>query len=90
MWKVHLSRFINRYLLGGRPKQMISSRCYSEHHPRAERFINSLFWWQDNHCKRTFLWEVRHEASNKRAACCKEEASDSEQTDPATMETETA
>lgn len=74
MWKVYLSRWVNYRLLGGRPDQMISSRCYVEHHPRAERFINNLFFWQDNHCKRTFLWEVRNgTSSHKRPTECSEE-----------------
>ncbi len=67
MWKVYISRFANRHLLRGKPNQMISSRCYVEHHPRVERFINRLFWWQPNHCRQSFLWEKCYEKTNEAA-----------------------
>lgn len=87
MWKVYLSRFINRRFLGGRPNQMISSRCYSEHHPRAERLINRFFWWQENHCRESFIWEVMHEKAHKRSTQRQEEAAESEQAAPGILET---
>lgn len=73
MWKVYLSRLVNRYLFGGKPNQMVSSRCYVEHHPRAEKLINSIFFWQENHCRETFLWEVMHEKAHKGSTVCEEE-----------------
>lgn len=67
MWKVYLSRWVNYYLLGGKPNQMISSRVYIEHHVRCERFINRLFFWQDNHCRQSYIWEVVHEKTHKKS-----------------------
>ena len=87
MWKVYLSRWVNFYLLGGRRDQMVSSRAYAEHHPRTERFINAVFFWQDNHCRRTFLWEKRHEAHQK-ATRQSQEASRPEQEDSLGLETQ--
>lgn len=63
MWKVYLSRWANYYLLGGKPNQMVSSRAYVEHWPKTERIINGIFFWQHNHCQRSFLWEMRYNNS---------------------------
>lgn len=59
MWKVHLSRWINYWLLNGKPDQMISSRVYVEHHVRWERVIDKIFFWQYRHCRMSFMWEIQ-------------------------------
>lgn len=49
-------------LLGGWPDETLSARCWRERHKRhyaiAVRVINTLFWWQSNHCRGAFAKEV--------------------------------
>ena len=61
MWKVHLSRWINHRIFAGKPDQMLSSRLHIENHP-AERIVDLIFFWHIKHCKRSHIWEVRHNA----------------------------
>lgn len=65
MWKVHLSRWVNRRLLGGKPDQMLSSRAYCEHWPQVERLINALIFWHHQHCKQSFWWEKNQQKGGK-------------------------
>lgn len=68
MWKVHLSRWVNHHVFGGKPDQMISSRVYVEHHVRWERVIDTCFYYsrgQRQHCRATYLWESRYEAKKR-------------------------
>lgn len=74
MWKVHISRAVNYHLLGGERGQMVSSRAYVQHWQRTERCINRLFWWQESHCRQSFIWEKIDEKTNKAAARRSQEA----------------
>lgn len=65
MWKVYLSRWINHWLFAGKSDQMLSSRMHVECHP-CERVIDVIFFWHTRHCRRSYLWEVQHEAAQKR------------------------
>ena len=56
--RVRISRAINRYLLGGKPKQMVSSRVYIEDRQWAIKTINFIFFWQENHCREAFYYDV--------------------------------
>lgn len=49
------SRFINAAFLRGSTYQTTSARCYIEQWEAAQKFIDALFFWQDNHCK--WAWE---------------------------------
>jgi len=57
-----LSQGINCALLSGNPDMTLSARCYlNRHKPRwrtAYRIINRLFFWQQDHCQRSFRSDV--------------------------------
>lgn len=44
------SQLANAVLLNGHPNESISGRCYREQW-RCERLVNSLFFWQQRHCR---------------------------------------
>lgn len=54
------SRFINAAFFGGSTHQTTSARAYIEPWPMRQRFINALFFWQDNHCQRAWQREVEN------------------------------
>lgn len=54
------SRFLNAAVFGGSTHQTTSARAFIEPWPRRQRFINALFFWQDNHCKRAWQREVEN------------------------------
>jgi len=58
--KVKLSRLINRHLLRGKPNQMISTRVYIEDRQWAIKLINTIFFWQANHCQQAFYHDLKH------------------------------
>lgn len=89
MWKVYISRWVNYHLLGGKPNQMVSSRAYVEHWPRTECFINRLFFWQDNHCRQSFIWEVIFEKANQGATRKAQEKTVGYEAYPSLLEIET-
>jgi hypothetical protein len=70
MFKVNASRFINYRLLGGRENQMLSSRVYLEDRKLAEKLINFIFFWQEEHCKMCFYSEIKSEIKRE---CCNHE-----------------
>jgi hypothetical protein len=53
------SRFLNAAFLSGSTHQTTSARAYIEPMPRLQIFINFLFFWQDNHCKRAWQLEIK-------------------------------
>jgi hypothetical protein len=63
-----LSRFVNAALLGGSTHQTTSSRAHLEW-PRGRRFINAVFFWQDDHCKASWQTEVKHAKRTLEKAC---------------------
>lgn len=59
-----LSRFLNAFLFGGSTAQTLSARSHleapaSEAWDRRRRFINALFFWQQDHCR--WAWEMEVE-----------------------------
>lgn len=59
-----LSRFLNAFLFGGSTAQTLSARSHleapaSEAWDRRRRFINRLFFWQQDHCR--WAWEMEVE-----------------------------
>lgn len=44
------SRFIN-CLIGGSEYESISARCYREDRIIMMKLINTIFFWQNNHCR---------------------------------------
>ena len=56
-----ISRFINAAFLGGSTHQTTSARAHIEDWPRGKRFINALFFWQEDHCR--FAWEREVDAA---------------------------
>lgn len=58
-----VSRFINAAFLGGSTHQTTSARCHIEPWPRGKRIVNTLFFWQDDHCK--WAWEREVEVARK-------------------------
>lgn len=52
------SRFINAAFFGGSTHQTTSARAHIEPWPRRKRFINAIFFWQDDHCEWAWLREV--------------------------------
>ena len=60
-----VSRMVNASLLGGSTHQTISSRAHIDAYasPRwavAEKCINRLFFWQDDHCRWAWEYEVEN------------------------------
>jgi hypothetical protein len=55
-----VSRFLNAFVFDGSTAQTLSARSHLEAQTspkwaRRKRFINRLFWWQEDHCK--WAWE---------------------------------
>ena len=57
MWRVYFSRGLN-VLCGGHPQQMLSARLHITQHP-IRHVINTIFFWQTDHCRGSALWERR-------------------------------
>jgi len=57
--RVKSSRLINRYL-GGNPKQMLCTRLYVSHTVWAITLIDTLWFWEYNHCYNSFCYDVAH------------------------------
>lgn len=53
------SRFLNAALLGGSTHQTTSARAFIEPWPRLRRYINALFFWEDDHCAKAWEREVK-------------------------------
>lgn len=59
-----LSQGANKILLNGSPDMTISARCHiNQHRPgwrTARKIINQLFFWQDDHCARSFASDAAY------------------------------
>lgn len=55
-----ISRTFNAAVLGGSTHQTTSARVYIEDWPRAQRLINALFFWEEDHCRAAWEIEVFH------------------------------
>lgn len=64
-----VSRFINAAFFGGSTHMTTSARAHIEPWPRRKRFINALFFWQDDHCK--WAWEREVDEARKTLARAK-------------------
>lgn len=56
---VCISQLVNVVLLDGDPDEMLSSRAYRCNWTLAVLLIDSVFWWQKDHCKQSYDWEKR-------------------------------
>lgn len=65
-----LSQFLNAAFWRGDPNECISGRCWREQRLRAIRWIDRIFFWQDNHCKEAWekdnYWAMQRAASLRR------------------------
>jgi hypothetical protein len=55
-----LSQFINANIFFGHTDECISGRCYRENRITFMKFINFIFFYQDNHCKQAYLNDVSY------------------------------
>ncbi len=53
------SQFFNVLLFFGHPNESISGRSYREPWPLAHKLINTIFFWQKDHCKSAYLNDVK-------------------------------
>lgn len=64
-----LSQGINCVFLAGHHDMTVSARCYiNRHNPRWNRdrkIINTLFFWQKDHCKQSYCRDVNFADSVK-------------------------
>ena len=58
--RVRLSRLANRYLLGGKPNQMICTRVYASDVQWAIKVADAIFFWHDEHCRECFYYDLKH------------------------------
>lgn len=56
------SQTINTAFFLGYPDEMLSARCERNHNKpfwnKLRIILNNIFFWQDDHCKETFEWEL--------------------------------
>ena len=56
------SQTINLWVLFGHHDMTVSARCYINRDRKgwgvAYKVINKIFFWQDNHCRESFLADV--------------------------------
>lgn len=64
------SQTLNLFILFGHHDQTISARCYcNKYKPGwnyANTIINAIFFWQDDHCKESYLEDVKFAEQVKR------------------------
>ena len=67
LWRFLLSLDVAANVLtGGSSHQTLSARAHltaNRKHPYwawTERAIDRLFWWEDDHCRRQWYWELEH------------------------------
>ena len=53
-----MSQFGNAALLGGWPDETISGRMHRENHHIAKEIINTIFFFQEDHCRQSHLEDV--------------------------------
>lgn len=54
---IGLDQFIN-VIFGGWANETISARCYREKRKFLNKFIDSLFFWQNKHCENAYHSEI--------------------------------
>lgn len=54
---VAASRLLNT-LLGGRHNEMLSSRLYRERNWFGVFVIDTIFFWEKDHCRASYEWET--------------------------------
>lgn len=54
-----ISQLANVVFLFGNPNESISGRSHREPWPRMERFVNAIFFLQDDHCKEAYESDVQ-------------------------------
>jgi hypothetical protein len=54
-----ISQLLNA-LLGGNPNITVSGRAYlnRKRHPLPYKLINKLFWWQEDHCRDSWVSDI--------------------------------
>ena len=52
------SQLVNTIFLMGEPNESISGRCYREPWPMAMAVINTIFFWQVNHCRSAYTNDI--------------------------------
>ena len=59
-----ISQAINTIVLCGTPDMTVSARCYINRHKPvwrvAYKVINTIFWFQENHCKESFDEDIKY------------------------------
>lgn len=55
---ISLDQMANVVLWNGMPDETISARAWREQDKKLISVINTLFFWQTNHCKECFDWEM--------------------------------
>ena len=62
-WSAWVSQTANTFLLFGHHDMTISARCYINRNKkgwrRAYKFVNSIFFWQEDHCRDSFAEDVK-------------------------------
>ena len=53
LWNI-ASQAVNVVFLGGHPNESVSGRCHREPWPHAKRLVNSMFFWQKDHCRSAY------------------------------------
>lgn len=48
------SQILNVGLFNGDPNESVSARVYRRKHRRLVKLINTVFFWQDDHCRKAF------------------------------------
>ena len=48
------SQFLNVVFLFGNPNESISGRCYGDNWTIPMKIINTIYFWQNNHCRGAF------------------------------------
>lgn len=60
---VTMSQAGNAIFLAGHPDETISARCYKNRYCAGweigYRMINRLYFWQENHCRNSWLYDVQ-------------------------------
>lgn len=61
LWNIleALSQLLNA-VLGGNPNITVSANAYlkRDKNPLSYRLINKIFWWQEDHCKQSWVSDI--------------------------------
>jgi len=58
---ISLDQMANVVLWNGMPDETISARAWREQDTSLIKFLNLLFFWQENHCKECYEWEQQRD-----------------------------